>query len=224
MVRPITAILIWLVVAGSARAANHYDIDDAGTLDPGQCQVEGWAGRFDADPSLNLAHVGYGCGVGPVELGFDVERGWAPDGHADIAGPHIKWTYFGRDPDARLSAAAYLAVDFDLTQGGRPGGQLLLPLSWNLVEPLWINFDLGYDWLPADGTRSSRVGLQADWALDGRLSLIVERFHDFGEWTSRAGLRWKLTPLTSLHLSVSKSDPGGVWGFVLGFQHEFKDP
>ena len=33
------------VAAMQVHAAGHFDIDDAGTLDPGQCQYEVWVGR-----------------------------------------------------------------------------------------------------------------------------------------------------------------------------------
>jgi hypothetical protein len=34
-----------------AHAAGHFDVDDAGTLDPGQCQYETWWGRAGAEPA-----------------------------------------------------------------------------------------------------------------------------------------------------------------------------
>jgi len=220
MFRPILVILFSLLAAGTAWAGGHFDIDDAGTLDPGQCQYEIWGGRFGADPSTSTLHFGPACGVGPVELGLNFERDAANGDHAFAVGPQIKWNFYGREPDAKLSAAVFLSAAFDVDHGGKTGGQFALPVSWNPIEPLWINFNLGYDWLPVTGTRSGRGGLQGDWTLNDKVSLIAERFRSFGLWSTRAGVRWSLTPLISIDTSVARSD--GTWGFAVGLNHEFK--
>lgn len=222
MLRPILAILFLLLAAQGSQAGGHFDVDDAGTLDPGQCQYEVWGGRFGTDPSVNVLHFGPACGVGPVEIGLNFERDASSGSAAYLAGPQLKWNFFGREPDARLSAAVYVAAAADTSHGGRIGGQFALPVSWNPVEPLWINLNLGYDWAPVTGERSGRGGLQANWAFNDKVSLIVERLRAFGVWGSRAGLRFCLTPLVSIDTSAVRSGPAGTWGFVVGLNREFK--
>ena len=77
------------------------------------------------------------------------------------------------------------------------------------------------DWLPVDGVRTRRGGIAGEWAIDERLSLIVERNRAAGFWTSRAGVRFNLTPLINLDASASRTNPGGIRSFVIGLNHEF---
>jgi len=214
-------LLLLALVAASARAGGHFDVDDAGTLDPGQCQYETWAGRIGSEP-VSVAHLGPACRVGPVELGLNIDRYSAPDGRTTTLGPQLKWTFLGQDPEARLAAAVSASATFDLTHGGRAGGQLVVPVSWRVVDPLWLHANFGADWATGTGTRTGRVGLAGEWALNERVSLIVERSKSFELWTSRAGLRFNLTPLVSIDVSTSRTGPGGVYGFVIGLNHEFK--
>jgi len=220
-------LLLSCLMGGSAVAGGHFDIDDAGTLDPGQCQVEAWGGRFGAAPTTTY-HLGPSCGVGPVELGVNFERdslpGSAslPGGVSYVIGPQVKWTFLGRDPEATLSAAAFASVGYDVTHGGSPGGQATVPVSWHALDSLWVNFNLGFDWTPNGGGRTGRGGLQGDWSFNDRMSLIAERFRSFGVWTSRVGMRFNLTPLLSLDVSGARTGPAGAWGFAVGLNQEFK--
>lgn len=220
MIRRLLMLLLGLVAA-TARAGGHFDVDDAGTLDPGQCQYETWAGRIGSEP-VRVFHLGPACRVGPVELGANIDRYSAPDGRTTTLGPQLKWTFLGQGAEARLAAAVSASTTFDLTHGGRAGGQLVIPVSWRAVDPLWIHANLGTDWATGTGTRTGRAGLAGEWALNDRVSLIVERNKSFELWTSRAGLRFSLTPLVSIDVSASRTGPQGVRGFVIGLNHEFK--
>ena len=61
-----------LLAGAAAQAAGHFDVDDAGMLDPGQCQVETWVERHAA--AGTLTHVGPGCRAGPVELALNANH------------------------------------------------------------------------------------------------------------------------------------------------------
>ena len=89
----------------------------AGTLDAGQCQLELWD-SYGRRSNTNLAHVGPACGVGVVELGLNMDavRGGAK---ADLLGPQAKWTFFGREANAPLSAAVSAGGQKDVRGGGR---------------------------------------------------------------------------------------------------------
>jgi hypothetical protein len=223
MARPHLLVPLWPLLAASAYAGGHFDVDDAGTLDPGQCQVEVWGGRFGADPTADALHLGPACAIGPIELDINYDHASAPGTHAEFFGPALKWTFIGKEPDARFSAAGYLGATYDLTHGGRTGGQFAIPLSWNMTKTLQLSLNLGYDWTPVSGNRSGRGGLQADWTLNDKIELIAERFRSFGLWSTRCGLRFNVDPLLSIDFSVARvGGADGAWGFAVGLNHEFK--
>jgi len=202
-----------------ARAGGHFDVDDAGTLDPGQCQYEAWWGRSGAERATVL-HVGPACRVGPVELGLNLDRLSAEGVRSVVAGPQLKWNFFGPAADAPLSAALSVDAVFDLTRGGRAGGRFVLPVTWRPTGSLQIHANVGADWATGTGTRTPRGGLAAEWALDDKLSLIAERSRASTLWTSRIGGRFSLTPLISVDVSASRTGPH-LRGFFVGLNHEF---
>jgi hypothetical protein len=212
----------WLLVA-AAHAGGHFDVDDAGMLDPGQCQYEVWGGRFGTQPYDSL-HLGPACRTGPVELGLNIERDTIPGQRSDFLGPRLKWAFLGQGDDDRLGAALAFSVGFDATHGGRPAGQFAVPVSWHALDSLWINANLGADWAPQSGERTARGGLQANWALDDRASLIAERFRAFGVWSTRAGMRFNVTPMISIDVSGVRSGPDRVWGYAVGLSQQFHGP
>lgn len=215
------------LLAVSARAGGHFDVDDAGTLDPGQCQYETWYGRAGPEPVTDF-HVGPACRVGPVELGLNLDRFRAAgEPNAFAIGPQIKWTWFGQAPDARFSGAVSAGATRDRTHRGKPGRQLVFPFTWRVADSLQVHANLGADWVPVSGARTARGGLGTEWALNERVSLLAERNLAFGLWTSRVGARVSLTPLVSIDLSTSqtsRSGPGHTRGFFVGLNHEFSLP
>ncbi|MDM0012509.1 TonB-dependent receptor [Variovorax sp. J22P168] len=221
MFRRLALLLLLPWCASQVDAAGHFDVDDAATLDPGQCQYELWGGRFGAVKATEY-HLGPSCRVGPVELGLNLDRASVPGEYAVGFGPQLKWTFMGEAPESRLQAALYLAATWDVTRGGRTGGQFTVPVSWHALDPLWLNLNLGYDWSPGNGERTGRGGLQGNWAFNDTVSLVVERFKAFDNWTSRAGLRFNLTPTISLDLSAARSGPDGVRGYAIGLNQVFE--
>ncbi|RYF68377.1 MAG: hypothetical protein EOO29_35285 [Comamonadaceae bacterium] len=216
-----------MLLTGAARAGGHLDVDDAGTLDPGQCQYESWYGRAGPEPATGF-HIGPACRVGPVEFGLNLDR-FRVDGepHALALGPQIKWTWFGQAPDARFSAAVSAGATWDRTHRGKPGRQLVFPFTWRAADDLQIHVNLGADWVPVTGTRTGRGGLGTEWALNEHVSLLAERNRAFGQWTSRAGVRVSLSPFVSIDLTAaqtSRTGPGHARGFFVGVNHEFTRP
>lgn len=201
------AALPMLAWAAAAHAGGHFEVDDAGTLDAGQCQVELW-GSHGQRSGANLWHVGPSCGVGMIELGINAD---ATQGkvQADLLGPQVKWTFFGREANAPVSAAVSGGAQKDVRNGGRWGGQGLLALSWQALEPLVFNANVGGDWAPVDGARSSRGGLQIQWTVRPDLALIAERNRSFSQWGNRVGFGWQVAPRTSIDFSVARIGLGG---------------
>lgn len=203
----VPAALACLAGAAAAHAGGHFEVDDAATLEAGQCQLELWGGHGQRS-DVNFFHVGPSCGVGPVELGLNADAARRAV-KADLVGPQAKWTFFGRDGDAPLSAAVSAGAQKDVRHGGRWGGQGLLALTWQALEPLAFNANVGVDWAPVDGARSSRGGLQIQWALRSEFLLIAERNHSVSQWGTRVGFSWQLAQKTSIDFSVARLQLGG---------------
>lgn len=209
-----------LLAHAGAQAAGHFDVDDAGTLEPGQCQYEAWWGRTGAEP-VNVVHLGPACRVGPFELGLNIDR-LSVQGERTVAvGPQLKWNFYGTASDAPFAAALSVGAVFDATRGGRAGGQLVLPLTWRPSDRLQLHANLGADWATGSGARTPRGGAAAEWAIDEKLSLIAERSRASGFWTTRIGGRFSLTPLISIDVGLSRTGPGHVRGIVVGLNHAF---
>ncbi len=209
-----------LLFAANACAGGHLDVDDAGMLDPGQCQYEVWYGRAGPQP-VNALHFGPACRVGPLELGFNADRYTLGGQHANTLGPQIKWTWFGQAPDAQFSGAVSANVTWDRTNRGKPGRQLVFPFTWKALDSLQIHANLGADWSPVTGSRTGRTGLGTEWALTEQLSLLGERNRAGGLWTSRVGARFSFTPLISLDVTTSRTGPERTRGFYVGLNQEF---
>lgn len=207
-----------LTAAAAARAAGgHLDVDDAVELEPGHCQFETWSTR-SPEAATNQFHVGAGCRVGPVELGLNLDRlSTVHDGLSSL-GPQLKWVA-GRWGE-QFSAGAVWAAAVDVTRGGRPAQTVYLPLTWAPTDAAAININAGADW-DARGTRSRRIGVSGEWAAHARVGVVVERFQIGGEWTSRFGLRWNLSPVMSVDVSAARAGAGAGHVFAIGLNHEF---
>ena len=209
-----------LAASPGAHAAGHFDVDDASTLDPGQCQYETWWGRTGVEPVTGF-HFGPACRVGPVELGLNFDRTSVSGVHSVTGGPQLKWNFYGQAADAPFSAAVSMGAVFDLKRGGRAGGQFVVPLTWRPLESLQIHANAGADWANGTGARTPRGGIGVEWALNDTVSLIAERNRAAGLWTSRIGGRFSFTPLISLDVSASRTGPRHVRGVAVGLNHEF---
>jgi hypothetical protein len=212
--------LPWFAATAIAHAGGHFDVDDAGTLDPGQCQFEIWAGRGGAEPITGY-HFGPACRVGPIELGLNLDRFSVPGEFTYTLGPQAKWTFYGQGEESRLAAALSASLVFDVRRGGHEGGQIVLPVSWRPLDKLWVHANLGVDWAPGTGNRTGRGGVAGEWALNKQVSLIVERNRAFDIWVSRAGLRFSLSPTTSIDVSAARAGPDRTWGGIVGINYEF---
>lgn len=210
------------LTAGHAGAGGHFDVDDAGMLEPGQCQYEVWAGRIGGAQAQRFAHLGPACRFGPIEWGLNVDRLAPAAGRIDVTvGPQLKWTFFGQAADAPVSAALSAGAVVDVTQHGRTGGQFVVPVSWQAMPALVVHGNLGSDWATRSGARTGRTGVAGEWALNPGVSLVAERNRAFAQWTTRAGLRFNLTPLIGLDLSVARVGPEGARSVTIGLNHAF---
>ncbi|HEX3139936.1 MAG TPA: hypothetical protein VHQ87_07770, partial [Rhizobacter sp.] len=93
-----------VLLATQARAGGHFDVDDAGVLEPGECQNEIWGGHTTVK-TVNFLHIGPSCRAGPVELGLNYDGLRATENRFDLVGPQLKWGFYGQEPGAVIAAA-----------------------------------------------------------------------------------------------------------------------
>lgn len=220
-------VAAWLLALGIdpvCQAGGHFDVDDAGTLDMESCQYETWVGRSrggNMEPVTGF-HFGPACRAGPFELGLNADR-FTQKGEPTsvLLGPQLKWTFLGQAPESSVSAALSASVIGDITNGGRLGGQFVVPVTWLVSRRVQLHANAGVDWNPGDGFRTSRSGLAVEWILHGPVSLIAERGRSFSQWTSRIGARWAIAPLVTLDVSLARISPDGLRAITLGLNREF---
>ncbi len=214
------AVVRLLACAPAAHAAGgHFDVDDAAVLEPGHCQYETWLLRAPSGAaSTTLFHLGPGCRVGPIELGFNVDRFSYPSSARSTLGPQLKWV-----ADAlagALSAGIAWSAAYDPDRHGRPAHTLYLPLTWTVNEKVALNTNLGADWDFA-GVRTRRIGVSGEWVAHEKLTVIGERVQLSGEWTSRLGARFALSDAISIDLSAARVGPRATRVYVIGLNHDF---
>jgi hypothetical protein len=200
-----------LTAACGARAAGgHFDVDDATMLDDGRCQVELWA--FDGrTPRAELLHAGSACHWGGIEWGLNADRIRIDGERDDTLGPQAKWVM--DIVDKRLAAGVVLAAAWRTAASEGPILNAYVPVSaW--VGPVQMNFNLGRDHDPRSGS-FRRWGAGADWTLNDQLMLTLERRSLFAQAVTRAGVRYSLTPHSSIDASVARA--GGLRLFGIGF-------
>ncbi len=131
------------LLAMPGHAGGHFDIDDAGTLDPGQCQYEVWGGRFGTARGHRLP-------PGPCMPGragrARLSTSTAPRCRASMPMASVRsssWTFTEQPDKTDLSAALFFSAVWDAPHGGRAGGQFVVPVTWHALDSLWINANLG---------------------------------------------------------------------------------
>ena len=217
---PLAGLLaVLFVVSPLAKAAGgHHAVDDAALLDAGKCKLEGWAERETGD-GRSLHHLGTGCRVGPVELGLnlDNERQAALDA-ATSFGPQIKWAYSLTDV---LSVGVVGSVKFNSQSPRYASSTLVVPLTWRATDTLAAHVNWGRNFLRG-GAGQPRGGVALEWVPVTDLSLVVERFREAANNSTRVGARYSLTPDVKLDISRARSlNAGGVSWWTAGLIWEF---
>lgn len=211
--RLIAASLI-LVARGAGAAGGHFDVDDATMLDSGHCQVEVWA--FDGrSPRAEFLHVGPACHWAGIEWGLNADRIRIAGERDDTIGPQAKWVV--DLIDKRLAAGAVLAASWRTGTTGGPIVNAYVPVSiW--TGPVQINLNLGRDHDPRTGG-FRRWGAGADWTLNDTFMVTLERRSAFAQALTRYGVRYSLTPLASIDVSVARAGELRLVG--IGFNVEW---
>ncbi len=207
-----------LVSLPALAAGGHHAVDDAAVLDVGKCKLEGWAER-ETGGARSLYHLGTGCRVGPVELGLnlDNEKQTVSDA-ATSFGPQIKWAYPLLDA---VSIGVVASAKFNSQSPRYASSTLVVPLTWRATDTLSAHVNWGRNFLRG-GVGQPRGGVSLEWAPVSDLSLVVERFREAANNSTRLGARYALTPDIKLDISRARSlSAGGVSWWTAGVIWEF---
>lgn len=196
MSRRLWVLCGWAWATTGHAAGGHFAVDDAAILEVGQCQVETWVEREGA--ARSLVHVGPACRVGPVELGWNVDRSqWRAHAPETTAGPQVKWVHAVAD-ETSVGVVALAGW-----QGHAPRyatATLYAPLTVQAFPGLWLHANLGRDWF-AGRSSSSRAGLAIEWQASPAWTVLGERFRQSSESVRRIGARWQASEPVSIDLS-----------------------
>lgn len=201
-------------------AGGHHAVDDAGILEAGQCELEGWASR--ALDGERLLHAGVNCRVGPVELGAAGEYARLSGASQTGWGVEAKWATAIRDG---FSVGAKLGPAWASHVRPRYQGAALVGLAtWQARDNVALHLNLGRDFVHR-GEDEPRFGASLEWSPAKAWSLVGERYKEGGTHFARAGLRYLAGGDWSVDLSRSHriAGPGsGAW--TLGATWTFDRP
>lgn len=194
-------------------AGGHHAVDDAALLEPGQCELEGWAVRPQGGG--RTWHAGAGCRVGPVELGLAAEHERAGGASATAWLPALKWAMpIGAGP---VSVGVSLGPQWQAHARPRYQGTAALGLlTWAVSEQLAIHVNAGRA-LVHRGADERLLGVSAEWTSPAGWSAVVERDIAGDAHHLRAGLRFAVAEAWSIDFSRAHRLSGpGASGWTFG--------
>ncbi|MBI5256661.1 MAG: hypothetical protein HY855_09185 [Burkholderiales bacterium] len=228
---PALALGALLALPPGAQAGRPLATDDAGTAEPGTCQLEGWHERAGAERAWVLAPA---CGVAEgLELGADLTRHQPRGPVRSSAGLALKWA----PAAARLNTAAgelgfglKLATSSAQTSAEgwqREGSEALALASWQAAEAWAVHANLGAARQHGPGgQRATLLNLALAWTPGPSALLFAElqansRREAFGGTQQTLGGRWWLVP-ERLGLDLTASREAGAagptrWGLGFGW-------
>ena len=212
------AILL-MAMAGPALAGDHFTVDDAALLDPGQCQFNGWV-EHESRADRRLAHLEPSCRLGPVEAAIGWESSRVDAADAPMAtSASVKWAVGITDA---VSIGALVAGNWQAATPRYAGTTVLIPLSWRISETVQTHFNLGRDYVRG-GPHANRAGVAVEWRAAARWLVIAEQFRQSEASFARVGLRWEPTPALSIDLSRADRwhGPSSAW-WTLGIAWAFE--
>ncbi|MCV2367795.1 hypothetical protein [Roseateles oligotrophus] len=220
-------LALTLAAAIPAQAGRPLSSDDAGTADPGSCQLEGWGEKAGSNRALVLAPA---CGIAEGwEIDLDYSHPHPRDEIRGEAGFAIKWV-----PKSWGLLTAAGQINFGLKVGAgyehpsnagwRRTGQGLLGLATLVVnEDFALHANLGPQQDRASGQTATALNLALVWVPSPMGLLFAELLSNdrrslFGGTQRTVGGLWWLTP-EKFGLSMTVGQQAGrsetLW--TLGF-------
>lgn len=190
------AAALLLAPHATQAAGGHHAVDDAALLEPGQCELEGWAVRPQGGG--RAWHAGAGCRVGPVELGLAAEHARAGGTGTTDWLPALKWATPLGGP---VSVGFSLGPQWQAQARPRYQGTAAVGLlTWAAHERLAIHLNAGRA-LVHRGPDERLLGLSAEWTSPAGWSAVVERDIAGEAHHLRAGLRFAVAEQWSVDFS-----------------------
>jgi hypothetical protein len=204
-------VIALLSTISNARAAGgSYTVDDAGINAPGECNIDAWYQNGRHSSSSNSV-VSQDCtlkGLPTVQLGAAVQYSREDGTGQTQLSPQFKAQLFSWEDlglELALAGSAHVAVNrahaFD-------GGDLNLPLTYQPLETLRLNFNAGWTHAYDDGEQNHRWtwGTGVEYDLARSLTLIAERYGQRGgEQAWQAGPRLHVGQRIDVDLVLGRS-------------------
>lgn len=197
--------------------------DDAGTAEPGSCQIESWIERAGGEGALVVAPA---CGIAKgLELGADYTLPKHRDVLRGAAGLALKWVPEAGRADSAVGAINFglkLALAFDRPAGagwrGSETGALALA-TLQASDDWTVHANLGAARERSSGTTASVLNLAVVWTPHAQALVFAEtqannRRPVFGGTLNTVGGRWWLAR-DRLGLDLTASREAGVGGATL---------
>ncbi len=224
-------LLAGLVLLPVAPAYAGFIVDDFEIDAVGTCNVESWI-SFASNKDF-MAVTSPACVVRlgvPIEVGSKIQRTRAAGEWASNAGFSGKVTLLPLTNGIGIGLSG--EVDWDLLSGASTGGNINVPVTFDLGQNLRMNVNGG--WLYDTPTKSSYAtwGASVEWSMTPQVALVAEIFGQAGpradspsitEPRFQSGIR--VTPISNLDVSLiygrNLNGEDANWltlGFNIGFQ------
>ncbi|OYU09327.1 MAG: hypothetical protein CFE47_02975 [Pseudomonas sp. PGPPP1] len=205
----VTALLSKAYAAGGA-----YVVDDGAVNDPGECNVDAWYTANRHQGNINSQTLNPACtfsALPSVQWSAALSRASnAGDAETQVS-PQIKaqvWSQQDFGLQLALSATSHFALD---REHAFDGADFNVPLTWQPVEALRLNFNGGWTHAYNGGEQNHRLtwGTGFEYQLIDALTLIGERYgQEGGDQAWQAGPRLHVGKFVDVDLVVGQSLSG----------------
>ena len=210
------AALLCLLGVVHAHAGRPMATDDTRTVPHGECQIEVWGQRVDAERSQVVAPA---CGVSDsVEFDAAASRNQGSSTAVDALSAGLKWVPSGATLETALgtfAAGAEAGIFWarDAQRGWRGDSLALVALTSLAIGPAWNLYANVFTARSlSDSTHSNGIRLAVAWQPDPRWLLFTEGLATRGSKTiGNAGLRlWAVPDVLGLDIVASRAGSSAV--------------
>lgn len=201
-------LLAGLVLVPAAPAYTGFNVDDFEIDAVGTCNVESWI-SFASNKDF-MAVTSPACVVRlrvPVEIGSIIQRTRAGGEWASNAGFSGKVTLLPLTNG--IGIGLFGEADWDLLSGASTGGNINVPVTFDLGHGLRVNVNGGWLYDATSKVNYATWGTGVEWTLTPMVTLVAEAFGQAGprgetvsitEPRFRTGIRF--TPVSKLDVNL----------------------